>query len=173
MTEPHQHGDRVPQCGHHGNALTWLGDKGWRCPWCFPEMFPAVEGADEHNAQIATLQAENDGIRRHGARVLEDAMALYAKDPSDGHIMIKLRDLHALMLAHPRVKEAEAADDRLLLQPTIDAWAIIEEALNQLGVRGSHDPMFRSKAEAGAKAIVARLAHHEPPILLSYATEAP
>ncbi len=36
----------APRCGHHGNPLTWLGDDHrWRCPDCFPELFPATPAA--------------------------------------------------------------------------------------------------------------------------------
>ena len=36
----------APRCGHHGNPLTWLGDDHrWRCPDCFPELFPTTPAA--------------------------------------------------------------------------------------------------------------------------------
>lgn len=65
---------------------------------------------DALEGDVATLRAENDGIRRHGARVLERCMEMYAEDPGNGHIMIQLRELHGLLLAHPRVKAAEQED---------------------------------------------------------------
>ena len=31
----------APRCGHHGNPLVWLDPAlRWRCPHCFPELFP-------------------------------------------------------------------------------------------------------------------------------------
>ena len=36
----------APRCGHHGNPLVWLDPAlRWRCPHCFPELFPAARPA--------------------------------------------------------------------------------------------------------------------------------
>lgn len=52
--------EQVFTCGHHGNELTWLGDKGWRCEHCFPEMFPNYETDAQ---KIARLEAEVEILR--------------------------------------------------------------------------------------------------------------
>ena len=50
----------APRCGHHGNPLTWLGDDHrWRCPDCFPELFPATPTAPGSSSpDTAALVAE-------------------------------------------------------------------------------------------------------------------
>ena len=36
----------APRCGHHGSPLVWLDPAlRWRCPHCFPELFPAARPA--------------------------------------------------------------------------------------------------------------------------------
>lgn len=63
-------------------------------------------------------------------------------------------------------------DDMAVIMPTIKAWEIIEQALIELGVTGPADiAPFKTRAEHGAKAIVARLAAHEPSILLCFPDE--
>ena len=50
----------APRCGHHHNPLTWLGDEHrWRCPYCFPELFPATPTAPGSSSpDTAALVAE-------------------------------------------------------------------------------------------------------------------
>lgn len=62
----------------------------------------------------------------------------------------------------------ESNDPMEFLRPTIIGWQIIEKACDDFGVVGAHDPMFKSKAEHLAKAIVSRLAAHDPPIFLEF-----
>lgn len=39
----------APRCGHHGNPLVWLDPAlRWRCPHCFPELFPDARPATCH-----------------------------------------------------------------------------------------------------------------------------
>lgn len=61
------------------------------------------------------------------------------------------------------------------LGPILDAYQIIEDTLVEIGVSGpasrGKEFMYRSRAEEIAKAIVARLALNDPPILLYYEDE--
>ncbi len=63
----------APRCGHHGNPLTWLGDDHrWRCPDCFPELFPATPAAPGSSspdtaALVAELRAESEYVRLRSA----------------------------------------------------------------------------------------------------------
>jgi hypothetical protein len=67
----------VPNCGHHHTPLTWLGrEYQWRCPACFPELFPSEPVAI---LQTATIEQLADEIERRGgtfpadlARLLQD-----------------------------------------------------------------------------------------------------
>jgi len=56
-----------------------------------------------------------------------------------------------------------------------DGWRIIEEALLEAGLtgppRGETGIPFRNRAEQVSKAIVARLANNDPPVLLAYPDE--
>lgn len=55
-----------------------------------------------------------------------------------------------------------------------EGWDIIEQALLEAGITGpptNTDLSFDSRAEQVAKAIVARLANNDPPILLAYGHE--
>ena len=87
----------APRCGHHHNPLTWLGDEHrWRCPYCFPELFPATPTAPGSSSPDtaaptlveviwATLEAHGMGVLRKAEldalnadrarlRVLEEAI---------------------------------------------------------------------------------------------------
>ena len=53
----------APRCGHHGNPLVWLDPAlRWRCPHCFPELFPATPAAPGSSSpDTAALVAELRG----------------------------------------------------------------------------------------------------------------
>ena len=68
----------APRCGHHGNPLTWLGDDHrWRCPDCFPELFPttpAVPGSSSPDTAAPTLvEVIWATLEAHGMGVLRKA----------------------------------------------------------------------------------------------------
>ena len=83
----------APRCGHHHNPLTWLGDEHrWRCPYCFPELFPATPAAagsssPDTAALVAELRAESEYVRlRNGETVTmldraADALEAQASSP--------------------------------------------------------------------------------------------
>lgn len=76
----------APRCGHHGNPLTWLGDDHrWRCPDCFPELFPATPTAPRPSSpDTAALVAR-----------LRGAASMFAEDP-DGTAWVVTPDPHDL-----------------------------------------------------------------------------
>lgn len=53
----------VPNCGHHDKPLTWLGQKyEWRCPACFPELFPSAAGPlSSFSVEQLTAELERRG----------------------------------------------------------------------------------------------------------------
>ena len=69
----------APRCGHHGNPLTWLGDDHrWRCPDCFPELFPttpAVPGSS--SPDTAALNDWNIPMTPH-----PDTEPMLPRDPA-------------------------------------------------------------------------------------------
>ena len=49
----------APRCGHHGNPLVWLDPAlRWRCPHCFPELFPAARPAAGSSSPDVTALAD-------------------------------------------------------------------------------------------------------------------
>ena len=51
----------APRCGHHGNPLVWLDPAlRWRCPHCFPELFPAARPAAGSSSPDVTALADDD-----------------------------------------------------------------------------------------------------------------
>ena len=53
----------APRCGHHGNPLVWLDPAlRWRCPHCFPELFPAARPAAGSFPPDVTALAKQMGL---------------------------------------------------------------------------------------------------------------
>ena len=49
----------APRCGHHGNPLVWLDPAlRWRCPHCFPELFPDARPAPGSSSPDVTALAD-------------------------------------------------------------------------------------------------------------------
>ena len=53
----------APRCGHHGNPLVWLDPAlRWRCPHCFPELFPDARPAPGSSSPDVTALAKQMGL---------------------------------------------------------------------------------------------------------------
>ena len=105
----------APRCGHHGNPLTWLGDDHrWRCPDCFPELFPPATptAPGSSSPDTAALVAElRGGIAECGYRDADDPCPACVSDA---------RCADALEAQDSRITELEAHNRRLATTMTGD-----------------------------------------------------
>ena len=64
----------APRCGHHGNPLVWLDPAlRWRCPHCFPELFPAARPAAGSSSPDVTALADEPLCLRSTCWLVEEA----------------------------------------------------------------------------------------------------
>lgn len=117
----------APRCGHHGNPLVWLDPAlRWRCPHCFPELFPAARPAAGSFPPDVTALAKQMGLADDPFFAREYQTNIYV------HALMHLAEAQAA-----RITELEAAirvhRDRFLdgpyFQPDDGAlWAVLAES---------------------------------------------
>ena len=112
----------APRCGHHGNPLVWLDPAlRWRCPHCFPELFPAARPAAGSSSPDVTALADELRDWPYGRPAFVRSEAEQAAD--------------ALEAQATRITELERWKAEALV--VLGQWDEVWEALGRPGPLGS------------------------------------
>lgn len=114
-------------------------------------------------------------IMTDDGRHREELPCFEVEHPSETGGRVRTAIKHAFELEKEAEDQPDSEDWAKDLGPVIDAWDVVERFMEELGFTGparSGMP-FRSRAEELSKALMARLAHHDPPILPIYHDDHP